>query len=330
MNSRMPWRWALAATRPMHVGRGRIQERHRGEIDHEGLALVGDAVEHAADRRRRAEEERAGDAIDQHVADRSRARDRRARVRRCRRRHWSAATSGERSSMPVISAMRWMNSTAPSAKPTRMPSVRSRKIVSRKVASSTTASPREARSSVANSCFSAMFQATDDQHGGERGQRDVARERRRDQHEQQQEDRMQHARDRPARAGADVGRGARDRAGDADAAEQRRADVGDALRHQLAIGAVAAPGHAVGDHRRQQRFDGAEQREGDRVGQHGLSPSRARTPATPARAIRAGCRRSAMPMVSTGSDSTAHATTPRARPRSGCPASTAASAACRR
>ena len=41
---------------------------------------------------------------------------------------------------------------------------------------------------------------------------------------------VQHARDRAARAGADVGGGARDGAGDADAAEQRRADIGDALR----------------------------------------------------------------------------------------------------
>ncbi len=81
---------------------------------------------------------------------------------------------------------------------------------------------------------------------------------------------MQHAGDRTARAGADIGRGARDGAGDADAAEQRRADIGKALRHQLAIGAMPAAGHAVGDHRRQQRLDGAEQREGDRVGQHGL------------------------------------------------------------
>src|SRR6185437_11234054 len=39
------------------VRRGRIQKWHSGEIDHECLALVGDAVEHAADRRGRAEKE---------------------------------------------------------------------------------------------------------------------------------------------------------------------------------------------------------------------------------------------------------------------------------
>ena len=62
--------------------------------------------------------------------------------------------------MPVVTAMRLMNSTAPRENPTTIPSVRSRNTVNRKVASSTTASPRELRSSVANSCFSAMFQAT--------------------------------------------------------------------------------------------------------------------------------------------------------------------------
>ena len=65
---------------------------------------------------------------------------------------------------------------------------------------------------------------------------------------------MQHAGDRPARAGAHIGGGAGDGAGDADAAEQRRGDIGDALRHQLAVRAMAPPGHAVGDHGRQQRL----------------------------------------------------------------------------
>ena len=113
---------------------------------------------------------------------------------------------------------------------------------------------------------------------------------------------MQHAGDRAARAGADIGRGARDGAGDADAAEQRRADIGKALRHQFAIGAMPAAGHAVGDHRRQQRFDGAEQREGDRVGQHRprlLQRERGH-------AGNGNCRGmppKRVPMVSTGSDS---------------------------
>ena len=44
--------------------------------------------------------------------------------------------------------------------PTAMPVMRLTKIVSRNVASSTAASPREVRSSDQNSSFSAMFQAT--------------------------------------------------------------------------------------------------------------------------------------------------------------------------
>jgi hypothetical protein len=74
--------------------------------------------------------------------------------------------------------------------------------------------------------------------------------------------------DRPVRPCPDIGGGARNRAGDTDAAEQGRADIGRALRHQFAIGAVAPPGHAVGHNGGEQRFDGAEQGEGDRGGQH--------------------------------------------------------------
>ena len=71
------------------------------------------------------------------------------------------------------------------------------------------------------------------------------------------------------------------------------ADIGDALRHQLAIGAMTASGHAVGHHRRQQRFDRAEQREGDRVGQHGGRLRERERRQAPATAVRAECRRSA-------------------------------------
>ena len=77
---------------------------------------------------------------------------------------------------------------------------------------------------------------------------------------------MQHAGDGPVRAGAHVGRRARDRARDADAAEQARRDVGDALRHELAVRAMPAARHAVGDDGRQQRLDRAEQRERDGIG----------------------------------------------------------------
>ena len=53
------------------------------------------------------------------------------------------------------------------------------------------------------------------------GERHVARQRRQHQHEQQQEHRVQDAGDAASGAGADVGGGARDRAGRGQAAEQR-------------------------------------------------------------------------------------------------------------
>jgi hypothetical protein len=75
-----------------------------------------------------------------------------------------------------------------------------------------------------------------------------------------------------ARAGADVGGGAGDRAGDGHAAEERRRDVGRALRHQLAVRAVPPAAHRVGDHGREQALDAAQQRERERVGQDGQQP----------------------------------------------------------
>ena len=53
--------------------------------------------------------------------------------------------------------------------------------------------------------------------------------------------------------------------------------LANALRDQFAIGAMPAAGHAVGDDRREQRFDAAEQRERERVGQHRLRLRRAKT-----------------------------------------------------
>ena len=73
---------------------------------------------------------------------------------------------------------------------------------------------------------------------------------------------MEHAGDGPARAGAHIRRCPGDRSGDANAAEQRRGDIGDALRHQFAVGAVAAPGHAVGHDGGEQALDPPQQREG--------------------------------------------------------------------
>ena len=53
----------------------------------------------------------------------------------------------------------------------------------------------------------------DGENTGQGGERDISEKRRGQQHEQQQEDRVQHAGDRRAPARADVGGGAGDRAG---------------------------------------------------------------------------------------------------------------------
>ena len=61
-------------------------------------------------------------------------------------------------------------------------------------------------------------------------------------------------------AGAEVGGRARDGAGDRDAADQRRDQVGHALRQELGAGVVPIAGHRIGDDRRQEAFDRREQR----------------------------------------------------------------------
>ena len=57
----------------------------------------------------------------------------------------------------------------------------------------------------------------------------------------EQRQRVHHAGDRRPAAVLDVGRRARDRAGGGNAAEQRRHDVGDALRHQLHVRPMPPP-----------------------------------------------------------------------------------------
>ena len=74
---------------------------------------------------------------------------------------------------------------------------------------------------------------------------------------------MHHAGYRSAPAAADVGRSPHDGAGSGNAAKKWRHHVGDALRHQLLIGIVAVVDHAVGHHRRKQRFNRRQQRDGD-------------------------------------------------------------------
>ncbi len=62
--------------------------------------------------------------------------------------------------MAVALLIRWMKRTEPNAKPVTMASVRSRKMVRKKVAASTVTSPQPDRTRIAMAGFSIMFQAT--------------------------------------------------------------------------------------------------------------------------------------------------------------------------
>jgi len=102
------------------------------------------------------------------------------------------------------------------------------------------------------------------QHRRKAGQRDIAGQRCQDQHEGQHEQCMQHPGDRRKRARADIGGGPGDRPGRRQPGEQCRSDIGHPLRHQLAVGAVMASGHAIGDHCRQQAFHSGQKGNGER------------------------------------------------------------------
>ena len=73
---------------------------------------------------------------------------------------------------------------------------------------------------------------------------------------------MGHAGDRRLRTGPNVGRGAGDRAGGRQSAEQRRQDVRDPLCGQLDVGIVTVARHPIRDDGGEQRFDRAEHGDG--------------------------------------------------------------------
>ena len=98
----------------------------------------------------------------------------------------------------------------------------------------------------------------------------VQRQRRAHQHDQRQRDRVHHARHRRCRARADVCDGAGNRASRGHAAKKRYHHVGHALRHEFLVGVVLfmvrVGRQLVGHARAQQRFDGTQQRNGQRRG----------------------------------------------------------------
>ena len=86
---------------------------------------------------------------------------------------------------------------------------------------------------------------------GESCQRDIGCQRSGHEHEEQQEERMQHPGDGTMRVGANIGGRTGNRAGGADAAEQGARDVCIALRDKFAVRAVPSAGHAIGNDSRQ-------------------------------------------------------------------------------
>ena len=263
--------------------------------------MLADPVERGADRGGGAEEEGAGDAVDDDVAV--------ARERGIVGRALGAADRIGPISLDHRPAAR-PRSPAPCdagtgarrcPKPTRMPSVRSRNTTRRKVTQqhhgvAARGPQRGSRSRASRPCSRRRPRAR--QPAPASGMKLASGAA--DQHEQQQEQGVRHAGHGAARAGADIGRGPGDGAGDADAAEQRRGDVGDALGHQLAVRAVAAAGHAVGHHGREQALDPAQQRE--RQAPPAAAPRRARARGRAGAALGSplGMPPKRVPMVSTG------------------------------
>ena len=99
--------------------------------------------------------------------------------------------------------------------------------------------------------------------GGEHGERDEPRQRRGEEEDGEQGERVDNAGDGRFCAGADVGGGAGDGPGGGESAKERREDIGDTLRDQFHSGIVAVAAHAVGDDGAHQGLDGSEHGDGD-------------------------------------------------------------------
>ena len=106
------------------------------------------------------------------------------------------------------------------------------------------------------------------QDGGDGRHRDQPCVRHQEQQHQQQDDRVHHTGHRRFAAVFGVGGGASDGAGCRNTAEQHRGDVADALTDQLGVGVVSGVDHTVRHHAGEQRFNGGQHRDGERIGQH--------------------------------------------------------------
>ena len=140
----------------------------------------------------------------------------------------------------------------------------------------------------------------DGEHRGERGERDVGGERRGDEHEDQQE--------QPRARMPATGPCAPARTLVAVRAmvpvtqkppKRPEATLATPWAISSVLRAVAAAGHAVGDHRGEQRLDRAEQREAEGVGQHRDDLAPARASGRVGAGKPAGMPPKALPMVAT-------------------------------
>ena len=222
---------------------GDVEDRGGVHVEHHHLALVTHELERVHGLLGRAEEERPGDLVEQHAAGQLGCRP------GARRR---------RSASSEISAMRRMNSSAASTTPTVTATTMSKTTVSDEAGEQHhDVAPRRDAQDVHEVAHLGHVPGHDEEQRRQRRHRQVATSGASAHHRQQHEQRS----GSPRRAASARRRGCWSRCGPApgggDAAEERGDDVADAERQQLGVGVVLGAGHAVGDHGREQRLDGA-------------------------------------------------------------------------
>ena len=242
-----------------HVGASRVEKRHGGEIHDQRLVAVLDPVEDGADGRRRAEEQRAGDAVDDDLG--------------VRRRIFVVGFAGMgRIGFVATDKRRLRGDGGGLAHPLDEENRAKREACHDGFGQIAEDGEEESRGKHGHF---APARPDEDRDGGlldhvpgddrqnarKCRQRYVGSERCGDHYEEQEKKGMQHSGDRSMRARPHVCRRSRDRTRDAKSAEECGAHIGHALCNKLAVRAVPPPGHAVGDNGGQKRLDGAQKRE---------------------------------------------------------------------